>query len=123
VAFTVISHIATRLMGIEPDAPGRSVSTLGRLPADVVWVQLDHVPVGRNDLIIRHEDGNRSTIVANNAGPDITWEALFPGTHPVIQVDGAPMTAVAKSINGVPVSGVAITLKPGQRRVATVPKP
>ncbi|HEY3320674.1 MAG TPA: hypothetical protein VGP72_09440 [Planctomycetota bacterium] len=123
ISFTIISHIATRIMGIEPDAPGQSLSTLGRLPADMVWLQLDHVPLGRNDLLVRHEDGNRSTTVANNAGPSITWEALFPGTHTVIHVDGAPMTAVAKSINGVPVSGVTITLKPGQRRVATVPKP
>ncbi len=117
-----MSHIATRIMGIEPDAHGRSVSTLGRLPAEVAWVQLDHVPVGQNDLFIRHEDGNGSTTVANNAGPDINWEALFPGTHPVIQVDGTPRTAVASMINGVPVSGVSIALKSGQRRVATVPK-
>ena len=123
VSFTVISHIATRIMGIEPDAHGQSVSTFGRLPAEVAWVQLGHVPVGQNDLLIRHEDGNGSTTVANNAGPDISWEALFPGIHPIILVDGGPMTAVAAKINCVPVSGVTIMLKPGQRRVATVPKP
>ena len=73
--------------------------------------------------LIRHEDGNGSTTVANHAGPEIHWQALFAGTHPVIQIDGAPMTAVAATINGVPVSGISTTLKSGQRRVATVPKP
>jgi hypothetical protein len=123
VSFTVISQIATRIMGIEPDAQGRSVRTFGRLPAEVAWVQLDHVPVGQNDLLIRHEDVNGSTTVENSAGPDINWEALFPGTRPVIQVDGVLMTAAAASINGVPVSAVSIPLKAGQRRVANVPKP
>lgn len=85
--------------------------------------KLDHVPVGQNDLFIRHEDGNESTTVTNNAGPDINWEALFPGTHPVILVDGTPITTVASAINGVPVSGVSVAIKSGQRRVATVPKP
>ena len=123
VSFTVISQIATRIMGVEPDAQGRSVRTFGRLPAEVAWVQLDHVPVGQNDLLIRHEDVNGSTTVENSAGPDINWEALFPGTRPVIQVDGVLMTAAAASINGVPVSAVSIPLKAGQRRVANVPKP
>ena len=123
VSFTAISHIATRIMGIEPNAHGRSVSTLGRLPVEVAWVELNHVPMGQNDLFIRHEDGNGATTVANNSGPDINWEALFPGTHPVIQVDGTPTAAVASMVNGVPVSGVSVALKSGQRRVATVPRP
>ena len=121
VSFTVISHIATRIMGIEPDAHGRSMSTLGRLPAEVAWVQLDHVPVGPNDILVRHEDGNRATTVANNAGPEISWEALFSGTHPVVQVDGMPMAAKPRTINGTTVSGVTIALKAGQRRTATTP--
>ena len=89
---------------------------------ELAWVQLDHVPVGQHDLLIRHENGNGSTTVENNTGPDMNWEALFLGTHPVIRIDGALTTAVAASINGVPVSAVSITLRSGQRRVASVPK-
>jgi hypothetical protein len=119
VSFTVISHIATRIMGIEPDAPGRSVSTLGRLPAEVDWVQLDHVPLGANDILVRHADNNRTTTVMNNAGPDLTWEALFPGVHPVVHVDGSPKTAGTKLLNGSSFSSVTIQVKAGQRRTAT----
>jgi hypothetical protein len=121
VSFTVISHIATRIMGLEPNAPGRAVTTLGRLPAEVEWVQLDHVPVGANDLLVRHENDNRTTTIVNNAGPELTWEALFPGEHPVLHIDGSPETARTKMLNGVRVSGVSIQVKAGQRRTATVP--
>ncbi len=120
VSFTVISHIATRIMGIEPDAPGRAVSTLGRLPAGTAWMQLEHVQVGENDLTVRHEDRNRVTTVANTAGPPIAWEALFLGAHAVVKVDGLPMAASTRTVNGATVSAVVITLEAGRRRTAAV---
>jgi hypothetical protein len=120
VSFTVISHIALRIMGIEPDAPGCSLATLGRLPKEVEWIELDHVPLGSNDLLVRHADGNRSTTVASHAGPDLIWDALFRGRHSTIRVDGLPMSARVKAVDGVEVSGVTVTLKAGQRRIASV---
>ena len=122
VSFTVISHLATRIMGIEPDAPGRAVTTLGRLPAEVAWAQLDHVPVGSNDILVRHENSNRTTTLVNNAGPDMTWEALFLGEHPVVLVDDVPKTPTAKALNGTAVSSVTLKVKVGQRRVVKVPE-
>jgi hypothetical protein len=58
--------------------------------------------------------------VVNHAGPDLTWEALFRGAHPVVHVDGVAMTARTKTLNGATVSGVTLTLGAGQRRTATV---
>lgn len=122
VSFTVISHLATRIMGIEPDAPSRAVTTLGRLPAEVAWAELDHVQVGPNDILVRHEHRNRTTTFVNHAGPDMTWEALFPGEHPVILVDDVPQTPTAKALNGTQVSGVTLKVKVGQRWVVKVPE-
>jgi hypothetical protein len=79
------------------------------------------VPVGPNDILVRHEGSNRTTTVINNAGPDLTWEAFFPGAHPVAHVDGSPKTASTKVLNGALVSSVTIQVKRGQRRTATVP--
>jgi len=121
VSFAVISQIATRILGIEPDAPRRAVSTLGRLPAEVAWAQLDHVRVGANDILVRHEDDNRTTTLVNHAGPELTWEALFPGEHAVLLVEDAPQAATAKALNGARVSGITLQVKPGQRRIVTVP--
>lgn len=120
VSFTVISHLATRILGIEPDAPGRALTTLGRLPAEVAWAQLDHVPVGSNDILVRHENNPLATTVVNHGGPDLVWEALFRGAHRVVAVDGVAMTARTKTLNGATVSGVTLTLGAGQRRTATV---
>ncbi len=120
VSFAVIGHIATRIMGIEPDAPGHAVTTLGRLPPEVAWAQLDHVPVGPNDLLVRHEDGNRTTTVANHAGPDVAWEALFRGAHPVVRVDGAIAKASTREIDGAPVTGITVRVEAGQRRTVSV---
>jgi hypothetical protein len=86
---------------------------------EVVWAQLDHVPVGPNDLLVRHEDNNHTTTLMNNAGPDLTWEALFPGVHPVVHIDGSPKSASTKLLNGAVVSSVTIQVKTGQRRTAT----
>jgi hypothetical protein len=55
----------------------------------------------------------------NNAGPDLTWEALFPGVHPVVHIDGSPKSASTKLLNGAVVSSVTIQVKTGQRRTAT----
>ncbi|WP_276691685.1 EAL and HDOD domain-containing protein [Exiguobacterium chiriqhucha] len=79
VSFTVVSHIATRILGIEPDAPGRAVTTLGRLPPEVAWAQLEHVRVGESDLLVRHEDGNRTTTVVHGA-------EVHPLRHTLVEV-------------------------------------
>ncbi len=123
VSFTVISQLATRILGIEPDAPGRAVTTLGRLPAEVAWAELDHVPVGSNDILVRHENRNRTTTLVNHAGPDMTWEAVFPGEHPVILVDDVRTAATAKALHGTAVSSVTVKVTAGQRRVVKVPEP
>jgi hypothetical protein len=61
VSFTVISGLATGMLGIQPDAAENKISTLGRLPEDISWVQLDHIPVGSSDILVKHENGNNTT--------------------------------------------------------------
>jgi len=80
------------------------------------------VPVGSNDILVRHENRNRTTTLVNNAGADMTWEALFPGEHAVILVDDVPKTATAKALHGTTVSSVTLKVKVGQRRVVKVPE-
>ena len=60
-----------------------------------------------------------TTTLMNNAGPDLMWEALFPGAHSVVLIDGSPKTASTKVLNGAAVSSVTIQVKTGQRRTAT----
>jgi hypothetical protein len=83
----------------------------------VEWVQLDHIPLGACDVMVRHEDVNRRTTVRNNT-PDSTlvWEARLPGSFAQLYVDGVPQAAHQANINGVRVSWVEVELAAGQQK-------
>jgi hypothetical protein len=120
ISFTAIGSIATGIMGIEPDAPNHKISTLGRLPPEVEWVQLDHIPVGTYDLLVKHENSNRTTSVRNNAGrASLTWEARFPGSYATLLVDGVPHKTKRKTLHGVEVTYVEVVVGGGQQKTVT----
>jgi hypothetical protein len=109
------------MMGIEPDAPNRKIATLGRLTDEVGWVQLDHIPVGACDVLVKHENSNRTTTVRNHTGDTtLTWEARFPGSFGMLVVDGVPQTATHKTLNGVNVSSVEVRLRGGEQKTVKV---
>jgi hypothetical protein len=112
-----------RLLGIEPDAPHHSIATLGRLPAEVTWPQLDHVPLGSYDLLVRQDNQNRTTTLRNNTGPaGLKWEARFSGSFATLLVDGAVRKAKHRVLNGVGISYTEVRLAGGQQAtVATGP--
>ncbi|HRZ58151.1 MAG TPA: hypothetical protein P5525_22155 [Candidatus Paceibacterota bacterium] len=116
VSFTAVGAIATGMVGIEPDAPNHQVATLGHLTPQVDWVELDHVPVGAHDVLVRHERANTITTVRHNAGNvPLRWEARFPGAFSKLLVDGVPRKARRQSNNGILVSLVTVTLEVGQQ--------
>lgn len=120
VSFVAIGSIATGMMGIEPEAPRRRLATQGRLTPETGWVQIDHVPIGALDVLVRHENGNLTSTVRNNSvDQDLNWEARIPGSFETLNVDGKPEPASRKSVNGVVVSCVEVTLVAGQRRTVS----
>jgi hypothetical protein len=120
-SFLSIDGIVRGMMGVEAHAPEAMVSTLGRLPSEVSWVQVDHIPVGKNDILVKHENDKNKTTVKNNSGPSITWQACVAGFHSVIYVNGFSTAASQKSINGVTVSYVNVPLASGQQKTVSVP--
>lgn len=121
VSYTAVEYIATGLMGIEPDAPNNKVCTLGRLNSEVAWVQLDHIPVGQFDVMVKHENANRTTTLKNNSGKTaLNWEARFPGSFDTLYVDGKATKAKHKTLNGVSVSYAEVTLGSGEQKSVTV---
>jgi hypothetical protein len=121
VSFTSVEFIATGMMGIEPDAPNHKIATLGRLTDEVGWVQLDHIPVGACDVLVKHENSNRTTTVRNHTGDTtLTWEARFPGSFGMLVVDGVPQTATHNTLNGVNVSSVEVRLRGGEQKTVKV---
>jgi hypothetical protein len=86
VSFTCVGNTIAGMMGVWPDAPNVGAATLPRLPDEIDWVEADHVTIGRNDLLIRH-DGNRQTTVRNNASATVRVAA---GRTVVVQTHGNP---------------------------------
>ncbi len=120
ISYTAVGFVASGLMGIEPDAPHHRIATLGRLTGEVDWVQLDHIPLGNHDVLVRHENANRKTTVRNNSGTEkLIWEARFPGSHSILLVDGVAQKANRQFRNGVEVSSVEVVVEAAQQKTVT----
>lgn len=119
VSFTAISNIIEGMMGIQPDAPNKKVATISRLTPDVPWVQVNHIPVGSNDIKVRH-DGLTSTTFTNNSGGTITWEAQFYGLYDTIFINGVAYSAQFKSLFGKNVSYVTVSMNNATTTMASV---
>lgn len=118
VSFTIISAIATGMMGIQPDAAANMVTTIPRLPSgnnsEVAMVDLNNIPLGTHNLEVKHEGNVRTTLTHNSGTESLTWEAQFPGTYGVLNINGAPVPANTKLVNGTTVSYVTVPVTIGQ---------
>ncbi|MCW1735055.1 hypothetical protein [Anaerorudis cellulosivorans] len=127
-SFSTIGAIVTGLMGIEMELYPQKESlvngqygeqafiTKSRLNGETKWAEIDHVPVKGNIISVRHE-GIKKTIFTNNLGPQIQWEAYFPGTHKNLLVNGKPVKANVKELlsNGEKVSWIRVSVGAGER--------
>jgi hypothetical protein len=112
VSFTCVGNTISGLMGVRPSAPDHAVRTLPRLPAEITWIEADHVAVGGNDLRIRH-DGNRKTTLVNRRGPTLHWWAGLPGNFRQLRVDGALQDAAVTVLNGRTITQIEVRLEDG----------
>lgn len=74
VSYAVLETLALGLMGIQPDAAHRTVTTAARLTSATRWAELRDLPWFDGTITVRHEDTSVSTL-ANNTTGDITWHA------------------------------------------------
>jgi hypothetical protein len=123
VVFAVVGAVASGMMGVSPDAPHQTLETLPRLPKEVEWVKLAHLPVLRNEIAVQHR-GVTETIVTNQAGPPLSWKVTFPDPSPGrkdrILVDGVPVpTTSGEQIDHQAIVYAMVPVKAGQTRIAT----
>ncbi|MGW6561159.1 hypothetical protein [Streptomyces hydrogenans] len=120
VSFTLVSQTVEGLMGVQPDAPAKSLSTLSRLPSGMGWLQVKDIKVGGNTFTLRH-DGATSSKLTNTAGSaSYNWEARFAGNRSTIKVDGVAQTVKTKVVNGKTYTYANVTVAPGQTATVTV---
>ncbi len=115
-SFTAIGTIVRYLMGIYPVASEGIVETKPRLPSDVAWAEVAHVPVLANDIGVRHV-GLTETHFRNESGRTVRWRAVFPGSHEIIEVDGRSASPAVRTSEGEGVeSAIEVDVPPGSER-------
>jgi len=122
IVFAVVGAVASGMMGVSPDAPHQTLETLPRLPKEVQWVKLAHVPVLRNEITVQHR-GVTETAVTNEAGPVFLWKVSFPdpssGRNSRILVDGVPVpTTSGEQLNHQAIVQALVPMKTGGTRIA-----
>jgi hypothetical protein len=123
VPFALVGAVATGLIGIEPDARTRTVSTRSRLTENTAWAELRNVPVFDGSVEVRHE-GRRQTAFVLQSGGTVEWRAVFDGRWDELVVDGAGRRAVqGEDEAGRPVSWVKVRLAAGEKAVVSVRPP
>ncbi|OQX77889.1 MAG: hypothetical protein B6D61_06500, partial [Bacteroidetes bacterium 4484_249] len=122
VSYLIINNTIQGMMGVRPDAPNNKFYTLSKLSSEVPWIQADHVPVGSNDLTIRH-DGTTKTTATNNSGVAMTWEAQFYGEYNNITINSVASTVNTKSEWGKTVSYLTTPIDVGETVIIEVSDP
>lgn len=120
VAFLIVSNTVAGMLGVSADAPRQRVLTVPRLPAEIPWVEVENIPVGKNSVTVRH-DGNTKTTLRNAGGVALTWQAEFYGFAKTLVINGKSKQAVSRELNGRTVSSCEVALKPGESATVEVP--
>ncbi len=134
VPFSWIGALVNGTMGItvDADSPLQSASagnwvaaavrTLPGLGTKVGWAELRNLPVRDNQITVRHE-GTRKTVLINQRGPALVWQASFPGTFETLVVNGRPIKAQSRKgpLDRV-TSSVRVTVGAGGTVSVEVPK-
>ncbi|USD33078.1 MULTISPECIES: hypothetical protein [Vibrio] len=107
ISFTFIANTIEGLMGVKPNAADSHVITASHLTEDIDWLAVDYLPIGEHEVALRHDGTNKSTLTNNNHKP-LTWEAWFYGEHSTLLVNGKPVQAKHKVVNGLQVSYVQV---------------
>jgi len=104
VPFAWIGDFVTRIMGINLEAAPAGLSaqqgfwvatvvkTQPGLGSQNVWTELRNLPIRANEVTVRHE-GMRRTVLTNQHGPAVIWQATFEGAHDTLLLNGRPMEA------------------------------
>jgi hypothetical protein len=93
----------------------QNFTTKSRLTKETEWAEMNHIPLKRNDISVRHE-GSTKTVFTNNFGPQLLWKACFSGTYKSLKVNGKPVEPVTEllPINGETISWVKVVVGSGE---------
>ncbi len=118
--FTAVGVIVRYLVGVNPLASAELIETRPRLPDEVAWIQLEHVPVVENQIGVHHV-GLGETRFVNESGPAVRWRAVFPGRHESLVVHGETFEATFRfAADGRIESYIEVDVEEGATRLVRV---
>ncbi|MFI0468328.1 hypothetical protein ACH347_29955 [Saccharopolyspora sp. 5N102] len=120
VSYTLLSQTVEGLMGVEPNAPAKSLSTQSRMPSGMDWLQIKEIKIGGNTFTLRHDGAIKSALTNDTGSDSYIWQARFPGKHSTIKVDGKDRPAKTEEINGKTYSYTEVSVAPNQTVTAEV---
>lgn len=80
VSFGIVEGVAGGVMGIQPSAMDRRITTQSRLPKQHDHAVLKNIPVFDGYLTVEH-NGRAKSKLTNLTGKPIVWRASFTGKH------------------------------------------
>lgn len=125
-SFSSVGALVSGLMGIELEVyppsdairnggyVDRIIATKSRLTDKTAWAEITHVIIRKNDISVRHDGVNKTTI-KNNSGPAVIWKARFPGSFDSLYANDSIIKATNGSAfpGGPKMSWVNLTVAPG----------
>ena len=118
--FTAVGTIVRYLTGVDPQSSENILETVPRLPEDVSWVRIEHLPVLGGEISVYHKDMTE-TQLDNESGATILWRAVLPGAHDTLAVDGKSVVALIRQTeDGLPESFVELEVMVGQKKTIRV---
>jgi hypothetical protein len=128
VSYAIIGALVTGMMGVDVTSPLQSkpnqalddtpvLGTVSRLSGKTDWVELDHLPVRKNVINVRH-DGRRSSILINVSGPELLWEPGFYGRSTFLMVNDKKVVAIVTTDHqGRSITTTKVRVPPNSRMV------
>jgi len=113
VSFLIVGNLISGMMGLTPDAPNSKLISLSKLNYEVDWLEVNNLPIGSNEISLRHDGQNKSTFT-NTSGEAIVWEAQFYGEFPNLLLNGTNATSLIKNVKGANVTSTIVVVNPGE---------
>ncbi len=120
ISYTLVGHVVEGMLGLEPNVPSRSFSTVSRLPDAIADINISNIPLGHHSVNVAHLGLSKSTATHVFGDAPLRWEACFYGDHATITVNGRTMVAEKRTIHGVKASFVTVELPVGEAVTAEV---
>jgi hypothetical protein len=120
LSYALIGALGTGMLGVQPDARERLVTTLPQLPPETEWAEMGAIPVFEAQLTVRHtrRGGGLTSQLIHHSGRPLYWRAAFSGAYPYLRVDGQDYpTRTMTGLDGTPLTSVLLRVCAGETHV------